>query len=118
MLIYFNLELIPDYSDVPTPGCSEIRSARMEPYTLPAVLVALTLLPDAPAECVTAAKDYAAVLDAVTVAVRAYERCVGTSQGRNRCADEIDDLDGTHRDFEDAVAEFQRACPLALREPR
>ena len=90
----------------------------MEPHTWPAVLVALTLLPDAPAECVTAAKDYAAVLDGVTVAVRAYERCVASSQGRNHCADEIDDLDGTHRDFEDAVAAFQRVCPLAPREPR
>ena len=80
--------------------------------------MALTLLPDAPADCVSAAREYTAALDGVTGALRTYERCVAASRGRNQCADIFDELDGAQRDFEDAVAEFQRACPIVPRGPR
>lgn len=90
----------------------------MGAYALPTVLAALTLLPDAPADCVSAAKEYAAALAGVTGALRTYEQCVVASRGRHQCADIFDELDGAQRDFEDAVAEFQRACPLASRERR
>jgi hypothetical protein len=90
----------------------------MGPNTLLTALVALTLLPDAPADCVSAGREYAAALASVTGALRTYEQCLGASRGRNQCAEIFDELDGAQRDFEDAVTEFQRVCPLALREPR
>ena len=87
-------------------------------HSLPTALAALTLLPDAPADCVSAAKEYAAALASVTGALRTYEQCVAASRGRSQCAEIFDELDGAQRDFEDAVAGFQRACPLTPRERR
>jgi hypothetical protein len=84
-----------------------------------AVLVALLLLSDAPpSDCPSAAAGYAAAVASVTEALRTYEQCVSASRGRSQCAGEFDELDDAHRNLEDAVAEYQRACPLAPREPR
>jgi hypothetical protein len=84
-----------------------------------AALVALTVLPGAtPSDCPSAAAGYAAALASVTEALRTYEACIGASHGHGQCAGEFDELAGAHRDFEDAVAEYQQACPLAPREPR
>ena len=83
-----------------------------------AALVALTVLPDAPlSDCPRAAAGYAAAVASVTEALRTYERCVGAGRGRSQCAAEFDELADAHRDFEDAAAEYQRACPLAPHEP-
>ncbi len=84
-----------------------------------AALAALTVLPDAtPSDCRSAAAGFAAALASVTDAFRTYEACIGASHGRNQCSAEFEELDGAHRDFEDAVAEYKRACPLAPNEPR
>jgi hypothetical protein len=88
------------------------------PQALTITMLALTLLPDAPAVCESAARDYRVALAGVTGALRTYEQCVIASRGRSQCTDIFDELDGAQRDFEDAVTEFQRACPLAPREPR
>ncbi len=91
----------------------------MGPRSLAVALVALTMTPDVPpADCRSAAASYAAALAAVTEALRTYEACTATSLGRNQCAAEFDELDGVHLDYEDAVAEYYRACPLTPREPR
>jgi hypothetical protein len=91
----------------------------MGPQLLAAALAALATTPDAtPSDCRSAAAGYSAALASVTEVLRTYEACVGASRGRNQCSAEFDELDGAHRDFEDAAAEYQRACPLAPREPR
>jgi hypothetical protein len=86
----------------------------MGSHLLAAALVALTVLPDAtPSDCPRAAAGYTAAVASVTDALRTCEACIGASRGRNQCAAEFDELDGAHRDFEDAVAEYRQACPLA-----
>jgi hypothetical protein len=81
------------------------------------VLVALTFIPDAPIECVNAARAYAAIFARVTDALRAYEQCLTASRARNQCAEEFDNLDDAQRDFEDAVTRFEKACPPSALEP-
>ena len=80
--------------------------------------MALTLLPDAPSDCVSGAKDYTVVLSGVRDALRAYEQCLTASRGRSQCTDEFDGLDGTQQDFEAAVENVVKAYPLAPRAPR
>ena len=94
--------------------------APMGSHLLAAALVALTVLPDAtPTDCRSAAVDYAAAVASVTDALRTYEVCIGASRGHSQCSAEFDELDGAHREFEDAAAEYRQACPLAPpREPR
>jgi hypothetical protein len=91
----------------------------MGPHLLTVALVALAITPDAPpSDCPREAAGYAAAVASVTEALRTYQACMGASRGRNPCSAEFDELDGAHHDFEDAVAEYQRACPLAPHEPR
>ncbi len=93
--------------------------APMGSHLLAAALVALGIATDAPpSDCRSAAAGYAAAVASVTEALRTSEQCVSASGGRNQCSAEFDELDGAHRDFEDAVAEYRRACPLAPHEPR
>ncbi len=89
-------------------------------HLLAAALVALTVLPDAtPTDCPSAAAGYAAAVASVTDALRTYEACIGASRGHSQCSAEFDELDGAHREFEDAAAEYRQACPLAPpHEPR
>ncbi len=88
-------------------------------HSISAIFVALAITPDAePTNCLSAATAYAAAIASVTEALRTYEACLAASRGRNQCADEFDDLDAAHLDYEDAVAEYHRACPLAPHEPR
>ena len=68
--------------------------------------------------CRSAAASYTAALAAVTEALRTYEACLVASRGRNQCSAEFDELDAAHLDYEDAVAEYHRACPLLPHEPR
>ena len=91
----------------------------MGSHLLAAALVALVITPDAaPTDCRSAAAGYSAALASVTEALRAYEACLSASRGRNQCATEFDDLDAAHLDYEDAVAEYHRACPLLPQGPR
>ena len=87
--------------------------------SISAVLVAVAVTPDAPAtDCRTAAAGYAAALASVTEALRTYEACLSASRGRNQCAAEFDELGAAQLDYENAIAEYHRACPLTPHEPR
>jgi hypothetical protein len=87
--------------------------------SISAALVAVAITPDAgPSDCTSAAAGYSAALVSVTEALRAYEACLSASRGHNQCAAEFDELDAAHLDYEDAVAEYHRACPLTPHEPR
>ncbi len=91
----------------------------MGSHLLSAALVALAITPDAaPSDCRSATAGYSAALASVTEALRTYEACLAASRGRNQCATEFDELGAAQLDYEDAVAEYHRACPLAPHEPR
>jgi hypothetical protein len=81
-------------------------------------LVALAITPDAPNDCRSAAAWYATALASLTETLRTYEACLTASRGRNQCETEFDEMDAAHLDYEDAVAEYHRACPLTPHEPR
>jgi hypothetical protein len=61
-------------------------------------------------ECRRAATDFDETVADVREAVRTYEKCVSASHGRNNCSAEIQALDDSHDDFEDAVASYTAAC--------
>ncbi len=46
------------------------------------------------------------------------QRARPRASGETNVRVNFDELDAAHLDFEDAVAEYHRACPLAPREPR
>jgi hypothetical protein len=82
-------------------------------------LVALAITPDAaPSDCQSTATAYSAALASVTEALRTYEACLAASRGRNQCSAEFDELDAAHLDYEEAVVEYHRACPLGPHDPR
>jgi hypothetical protein len=85
---------------------------------LSVALLALAITPNAdPSDCQTVAANYSAALASVTEALRAYEACLSASRGRNQCATEFEELDAAHLDYEDAVAEYHRACPPVPHDP-
>jgi len=92
----------------------------MGSHLLAPALVALAVLPDAtPSDCpLVTATGYAAAVTSVMDALRTYEACIGASRGHSQCSAEFDELDGAHREFEDAAAEYRQACPLAPHELR
>ena len=91
----------------------------MGSHLLPAALVALAVTPDVmPSDCRSAAAAYVAAFASVTEALRTYEACLSASRGRNQCAAEFDELGAAQIDYEDAVAEYLRSCPLTPNEPR
>jgi len=89
----------------------------MGSHTSLVLLAALTLVPDAPAECVKAVKEFSVALEKVQGALPPYEQCITASDGRNQCAEAFDDLDGAQREFEDAVEKIRRTCPVAPGQP-
>jgi hypothetical protein len=91
----------------------------MGSHLIAVALAALAITPDAPpTNCRDAATAYAAALTSVTEALRTYEVCLAASRGRNQCATEFDELDAAQLDYEDAVADYHRACPPVPHEPR
>jgi len=100
-------------------GRGAILTPMMRSQLMAVAMVALTVLPDAtPSDCRCATAGYGAAVASLRDVLRTYEACVGESRGHSQCSAEFDELDGAHRDFEDAVAEYRRACPLAPHEPR
>src|SRR5260370_41010049 len=71
----------------------------------------------ASSDCRRASARYSAARASVTEALRTYEACLAASRGRNQCAAEFDELGAAQLDYEDAVAEYDRACPLAPHGP-
>ncbi len=54
-------------------------------------------------DCSTLGERYNTAVAKVAEALRAYGKCVATSDKRNDCADEMQALDSAHDDFADAV---------------
>jgi hypothetical protein len=57
------------------------------------------------ADCGNLADRYSASVTAVAEALRAYGRCIATSDERDNCAAEMQALDNAHDNFADAVAD-------------
>lgn len=60
--------------------------------------------------CQQAAKRYEIAADAITDALRSYEKCIVASRGRNPCSEEFSDLDVAQDRFETAVSEYNERC--------
>jgi hypothetical protein len=63
--------------------------------------------------CRKAQARYQDAVSAVSEMVRAYEKCVVASHGRDPCTTEFDDLDLAQDRFETTVSELDKVC----REP-
>ena len=73
------------------------------------MLAALTAA-DNSQQCPEALASYNEMVIAVHAAVRAYERCVAASLGRDDCGADYIELQVTQRDFEAAVDEWRAKC--------
>ena len=60
--------------------------------------------------CRKPAERYEAAVAEVVEAMRAYEKCVSTSRGRDTCSAEFSDIDLAQDGFEAAVSEYAKAC--------
>ena len=63
-----------------------------------------------PTDCASATQPYKENVKAVMNALRKYEACVSGSNGRDKCAAEIQALDSAHDDFEDTVTDIEKSC--------
>lgn len=63
------------------------------------------------ADCQSAGDAFQAVLAKVVNALRGYEQCIASSNGKNKCTTEMQAVDDAQDDFEDAVDEYKKACP-------
>jgi len=62
-------------------------------------------------DCSTANDAFQAALAKVVNALRGYEQCVSESKGKDKCSAEMQAVDDSHDDFEDAVNDYKQACP-------
>ena len=85
---------------------------KVRPHAFSGLVVALTLTspPIADRDCRIAAERREAAVDQVIDALRAYEKCVLSSQKRDDCAGQLDELDSAHDEFADSVAEYPNGC--------
>jgi hypothetical protein len=76
------------------------------------MLVALTLTspPIADRDCRAASERHERAVSEVIDALRAYEKCVVSSQQRNDCSRQMDELDSAQDEFADAVAGYPSGC--------
>jgi hypothetical protein len=81
-------------------------------HALSGVMAALTLTspPISDRDCRAAAERREAAVSEVIDAVRAYEKCVLSSQKRDDCASQLDELDSAHDEFADEVSEYPSGC--------
>jgi hypothetical protein len=63
-----------------------------------------------PSDCAGATEHYKQTVEAVAGALKKYESCVSASNAKDRCAAEIQALDDAHDDFEETVADIEKAC--------
>ena len=83
----------------------------MTPAPVFAALLVLTVgNGEVPDDCKRRSSHHEAVVTELTNALRAYERCVLASRGRDPCTGEYEDLDVAQDKFETAVADG-RGCP-------
>jgi len=74
------------------------------------VVLAAFIAADNPQQCGEAMAAYNEMVVAVLAAVRAYERCVKASLGRDDCDADYVELQVTQRDFERAVNDREAQC--------
>jgi hypothetical protein len=81
-------------------------------HTLSGLAVALTLTspPTADPDCRAASERREAAVSEVIDALRAYEKCILSSQKRDDCARQLDELDSAHDEFADEVSEYPSGC--------
>jgi hypothetical protein len=75
-----------------------------------AALVSVTPARGDPEHCREATASYNQAVVAVHAAVREYSQCATASLARDDCGAEFIELQVTHRDFENAVAERAAKC--------
>ncbi|MBV8492986.1 MAG: hypothetical protein JO162_05865 [Alphaproteobacteria bacterium] len=63
------------------------------------------------ADCQGAGDAFQAALAKVVNALRGYEQCIASSNGKVKCTAEMQAVDDAQDDFEDAVDEYKKACP-------
>lgn len=63
------------------------------------------------ADCQSAGDAFQSVLAKVVNALRGYEQCIASSNGKDKCTAEMQAVDDAQDDFEDAVDEYKKACP-------
>jgi hypothetical protein len=75
-------------------------------------LVALTLTspPIADRDCRAGSERYEDAISEVVDALRAYEKCILSSQKQDDCTSQWDELDSAHDEFADAVSEYPSGC--------
>jgi hypothetical protein len=85
---------------------------KVRTHAFSGLVVALTLTsPSAGGrDCRIAAERREAAVTQVIDALRAYEKCVVSSQNRNDCAGQMDELDSAHDEFADAASEYPSGC--------
>ena len=76
------------------------------------LVVALTATspPIADRDCRIAAERREAAVAQVIDALRAYEKCILSSQKREDCAGQMDELESAQDEFADAVSEYPSGC--------
>ena len=62
--------------------------------------------------CAKESAHYQAIVGALTEALRAYEKCMRASRGRDPCTAEYEDLDVAQDKFETAVEDHARPCSV------
>ena len=82
----------------------------MSPHAVVVGMVVLTALSGADDPCKRVGQRHEAAKAEVIEAVRAYERCIVASRGREPCGEEFADLDLAQAQYERAVAEYSEAC--------
>ena len=63
-----------------------------------------------PTDCASATQQYKENVEAVLAALHKYEACISGSNGRDKCAAEMQALDSAHDDFEDTVTDIEKSC--------
>jgi hypothetical protein len=94
----------------PIPGVAHSRRVcfRLGPPMVTAMLL-IAPSPDA-LDCANAMSAYNAALAKLRSALGTYQRCIEESNGRDKCAGEIQALDQAHDNFEDALADYTSSC--------
>jgi hypothetical protein len=99
--------------DRANPRVSIVTAAKIRPQAFSGALVALALIapPNAGHKCRAASERYESAVAEVIGALQAYMKCVLSSQKRDDCAAQMEELDSAHDEFADAVSEYPGDCP-------
>jgi hypothetical protein len=84
---------------------------RLHAFSGMVVALTLTSPPIADRDCRAACERREGAVSQVIDALRAYEKCILSSQRRDDCSRLKDELDSAQDEFADAVSEFPSGCP-------